>query len=140
MACKMFKRTTTDRDSQILTGIPQGLQKDNGHKHKGLLLDYGVLTSGNDCPNTSPAAGAQPHGGGPAPPAGRGFSQRRVPHGVSGHPGPLPGRGDHRPGDGPPEAGGRDRVEYLPVSSPVIKSKKTPRKKCRFVAEVKGKR
>lgn len=31
-------------------------------------------------------------------------------------------------------------VMFPPLSSPVIKCKKTPRKKCSFVAEVKGKR
>ena len=31
-------------------------------------------------------------------------------------------------------------ISSLAVSSPVIKCKKTPRKKCSFVAEVKGKR
>ena len=31
-------------------------------------------------------------------------------------------------------------VSLVAVSSPVIKCKKTPRKKCRIVAEVKGKR
>ena len=33
-----------------------------------------------------------------------------------------------------------DELIFKVVSSPVIKCKKTPRKKCRIVAEVKGKR
>ena len=35
---------------------------------------------------------------------------------------------------------GRDPLTGRQVSAPMIKCKKTPRKKCSFVAEVKGKR
>lgn len=47
------------KDSQSLTVAPQGLPEDNGHKNKGLHLDYCTLTTDQDCSNASLAAGAQ---------------------------------------------------------------------------------
>lgn len=56
---KMFKLTMTGERLSDPNMAPQGLPEDNGHKNKGLHLDYSTLTTDQDCSNASPAARAQ---------------------------------------------------------------------------------